>query len=153
VAKAQELAQKLGEPLIHGDWLAAVHAEIAFGAGRVQEAIALAQRAVDIAQGVGSIISEGMARRAWGQALAALETPQWDEAEDHLSESLRLLEEGQARLQAARTRAAWGAVCRDRGDLSRARAHWECAAAQWERSGLAHELARARGLIEALARS
>jgi tetratricopeptide (TPR) repeat protein len=151
VAKAQALAQKLGEPLIHGDWLAAVHAEIAFGAGRVQEAIALAERAVDIAQGVGSIISEGMARRAWGQALAALQPPEWDQAEAHLSESLRLFEEGQARLQAARTRVAWGSVCCDRGDLAGARAHWERAAAQWERSDLAHKLERTRALIHSLA--
>jgi tetratricopeptide (TPR) repeat protein len=159
VAKAQALAQKLGEPLIHGDWLAAVNAEIAFGAGRVQEAIALAQCAIDIAQGADSIIAEAMARRAWGQALAALAPPvlgkaggaQWDEAESQLAHSLHLLEEGQARLQAARTQVAWGAVCRGRGDLAGARAHWEQAAMQWERSGVTHELARARALIESLA--
>jgi len=150
VAKAQSLAQKLGEPLIHGDWLAAIHAEIAFGAGRVQEAIALAPRAVDIAQGVGSIIAEGMARRAWGQALAALAPPVSGEAEAQLAHSLRLFEEGQARLQVARTHVAWGAVCRDRGDLAAARAHWEQAAAQWKRSGLTHELARSQALIEKL---
>ena len=159
VAKAQALGQELGEPLIHGDWLAAIHAEIAFGAGCVQEASALAERAVAIAQGVGGIIAEGMARRAWGQALAALaqpvidksDEPQWDGAESQLAESLRLLEEGQARLQAARTHVAWGAVCRDRGDLIAAHAHWERAVAQWESSGLAHELACTRVLIESLA--
>jgi tetratricopeptide (TPR) repeat protein len=159
VAQAQALAQELGEPLIHGDWLAAVHAEIAFGAGRVQEAITLAQRAADIAQGVGSIIAEGMARRAWGQALAALTPPvlskagglQWDEAESQLAHSLRLLEDGQARLQAARTHVAWGGVCRDRGDFAGAREHWERAATQWEASGLTQELQRTRALIESLA--
>jgi hypothetical protein len=79
------------------------------------------------------------------------EGPQWDEAEAQLAYSLCLLESGQCRLEAAHTHMAWGAVCRDRGDLAGARAHWEQAAAQWERSGLNHELARTRALLESLA--
>jgi tetratricopeptide (TPR) repeat protein len=150
VAKAQAMAQELGKRLIHADALAAVDAEIALGAGRVQEAITLAGQAVDIAQEMGAIGGEGLARRTWGQALAALETPRWDEAELQLARSLRLLEEGQSRLEAARTHVAWGVVCRNRGDLAGARAHWEQATAQWERSGLTHELARTRALIESL---
>jgi len=43
---------------------------------------------------------------------------QWDEAEAQLAHSLRLLKEGHSRLEAARTRVAWGTVCRDRGDLA-----------------------------------
>jgi len=35
------------------------------------------------------------------------EGPQWDEAEAQLAHSLRLLEEGHSRLEAARTRVAW----------------------------------------------
>jgi DNA-binding SARP family transcriptional activator/predicted ATPase len=151
VAQAQRLVEDTGEPLIHGDWLAAIHALSAFGAGRIQEAIALAERAVNVAQEVGGIVAEAMARRAWGQALAALETPQWDEAEAQLAHSLRLLESGECRLEAARTNVAWGTVCRDRGDLAGARAHWEQAAAQWEKSGLNHELVRTRALMESLA--
>jgi hypothetical protein len=133
------------------DQLAALDAEIACGAGRVREAIALAERAVGIAQERKTIHCEGLARRTWGQALAALETPCWDEAEAQLAHSLRLLEEGQSRLAAARTQVAWGAVCRDRGDLAGAQAHWQQAAAQWERSGLSHELARTRALMGSLA--
>ena len=76
--------------------------------------------------------------------------PQWDEAEDQLAQSLRLLEEGQSRLEAARTHVAWGAICRDRGDFIGAREHWEQAATQWEKSGLTHDLARTRVLIENL---
>jgi hypothetical protein len=114
---------------------------------------------VDVAQEVGGIVAEAMARRAWGQALGALglpvtseaEGPQWDEAESQLGRSLCLLESGQCRLEAARTQMAWGTVCRDRGDLAGARAHWEQAAAQWERSGLSHELERTRALMEDLA--
>ena len=71
--------------------------------------------------------------------------------EAQLAQSLRLFESGQCWLGAARTHVAWGAVCHDRGDLDAARAHWEQAAAQWERSGLTDELARTRALIERLA--
>jgi tetratricopeptide (TPR) repeat protein len=150
-AKAEAMVQELGRPLVHADLLAAVSVETAYGAGRLQEAIDLAERAVGIAQERGAIFAEGLARRAWGQALAALVPPQWDEADAQLAHSLRLLEAGQARLEAARTHEAWGTVCRDRGDLAAARTHWERAAAQWERSGLSHELARTQALIESLA--
>jgi DNA-binding SARP family transcriptional activator/predicted ATPase len=150
-AQAQRLVEHAGEPFIHRDWLAAVHALSAFGAGRIQEAVALAQRAVGVAQEVGGIFAEGLARRAWGQALAALEPPHWEEAAAQLAHSLRLFESGQARLEAARTHVAWGIVCRDRGDLDGARAHWERAVAQWETSRLDYELARTEALLEDLA--
>jgi tetratricopeptide (TPR) repeat protein len=150
-AKAQALMQELGGRLLTSDWFAAANAETAYSAGRVQETIALAERAVDVAQEMGGIFAEGLARRAWGQALAALVPPRWDEAEDQLAESLRLLESGSARLEAARTHVAWGAVCRDRGNIGAAREHWEHAAAQWEASGLTDELERTRAFIEGLA--
>ena len=71
---------------------------------------------MDIAQEMGGIFGEGLARRVWGQALAALMPQQRDEAEAQLAESLRLLESGQSRLEAARTHVAWGAGGRDRGE-------------------------------------
>jgi hypothetical protein len=142
--------QVLGEPLLRANYLAAIRAEIAYGAGRVQKALVLAERAVNSAQEMGGIFSEGLARRTWGKALAALDPPRWDEAEAQLAHSLRLLEAGQARLEAARTHVAWGAVCRERGDLTAAREHWEQAAAQWETSGLTHELERTRALVDHL---
>ena len=150
-AQAQARAQELGEVLLNTDILVTVDAEIALGAGRVQEALALAEHAVAVARRMGAGYSESMARRTWGQALAALVPPQWDEAEDQLVQSLCLLEEGQCRLEAARTQVAWGAVCRDRGDLAAAREHWEQAATQWETSGLVHELERICVLIDSLA--
>ncbi len=150
-AKSEAVMRELGQPITRADFLASVQAEIALGTGNMSEAIAASERAVGIAQEMGSIFTEGMARRAWGQALAALQPPQWDEAEAQLAQSVRLLEAGQLLLEAARTQVAWGAVCRDRGDLAGARAHWEQAAAQWETSGLTHELARTRALIESLA--
>jgi tetratricopeptide (TPR) repeat protein len=150
-ARAQESARKLGGRLVHADDLAAVHAAIAFGQGRVQEAIELSERAVGIAQEMRGTFAEGKARRTWGQALAALVPPHWDEAEAQMAHSLRLFEAGENRLEAARSHEAWGAVCRARGDFAAARAHWTQAAAQWEASGLDHELARVHTLIESLA--
>jgi tetratricopeptide (TPR) repeat protein len=147
-AEALTIARELGEPLIRFDWLAAVRADIALGAGHAEEAVSLAEQAVGIAREMGSITSEGMARRAWGHSLATLAPPQWVEAEAQLAESLRLLEWGQSWLPAARTHMAWGSVCRARGDHVAARAHWEQAAAQWESSGLTHELERTRALID-----
>jgi DNA-binding SARP family transcriptional activator/tetratricopeptide (TPR) repeat protein len=165
-AEAQAMAAEAGDRLIHADHLTAFHAEIALGLGHVQKAIDLAERAVGIAQETGGIFAEGLAHRTWGQALAALVPPvlpqgrrddvseakgqQWDEAEAHMAQSLRRLEEGQARLEAARTQVAWGTICRDRGDLTAAQAHWERAAAQWETSSLTHELERTRALMERL---
>jgi tetratricopeptide (TPR) repeat protein len=149
-AKAHLILREQGGRLVLASELAALDAEIALCSGRVREAVALADKAVDIPQERKTIQSEGLARRTWGQALAALETPQWTEAEAQLAHSLRLFEAGENRLEAARTQEAWGAVCRDRGDLALARAHWEQAAAQWERSGLSHELARTQALIESL---
>ena len=72
---AQARAHELGEQLVNADMFAAVNAEIALGAGRVQEAIDLAAHAVAITQEMGGIFCEGLARRVWGQALAALAPP------------------------------------------------------------------------------
>ena len=150
-AKAETIKRDLGGQLVMADQLAALDAEITLGEGRLRDAIAMAKRAVGISQERKTIHCEGVARRTWGQALAALEPPEWYEAEDQLAQSLDLLEAGQSRLEAARTHVVWGTVCRDRGDLAAARAHWEHAAAQWDASGLAHELARTRALIGRLA--
>jgi hypothetical protein len=74
-----------------------------------------------------------------------------DGAEEHLAAILRCFEEGQAQLEAARTRAVWGHLLRDRGDLTAAREHLEKAAAQFEASGLTEELERTRHLLAGLA--
>jgi tetratricopeptide (TPR) repeat protein len=147
---SQAALQKFDGRVTAADWMAAINAEIALGIGPIEEALCLADRAIDIAQEMGGIFAEGMARRTKGQALAALTPPRWYEAEADLTESLRLLESGQNRIEAAYTHVAWGKVCRDRGDPRAAREHWELAATQWETSGLTHELERTRLLIEDL---
>ena len=114
------------------------------------EAITLIEKAVTQAREVGGIFAEGLAQRSWGQALAAAHAPAWDEAEEHLAISLRCFEEGEARLEAARTRVVWGQHLRDRSDLAAAREHLEKAAAQFEASELTEELERTRRIMASL---
>ena len=52
--------------------------------------------------------------------------------------------------EAGRTHVAWGIVCRDRGDVDAARAHWQQAAAQWAESRLPWEMAKVQALMKTL---
>ena len=142
------LDEKFGGHFILADWIVVGRAELAFSMGQVQEAIDWAAQAATMAHAYGGIFPEGLARQVWGQALATHE--QFDESESQLAESLRLFDLGQARLEAARTHAAWGTVCRERGNLAAARQHWEQTAAQFEKSGLARELEQTRELMATL---
>jgi len=105
---------------------------------------------VVIAQEMDSLAGEAIALLVWGQALASLETPRWDEAESRLADGLRLKESMPSPPQAAHTHLVWGTVCRDRGDFAAAREHWEQAAALWEACGITWHVDTVRGLIEAL---
>jgi hypothetical protein len=98
-----------------------------------------------------NIFAEGVARRVQGEAEARLQPPPppREGAEAHLAESVRLFEAGDARLEIARTHVAWGKVAQARGDLEAAREHFEQAAAQFEASGLEHELNTTRTLLAA----
>lgn len=147
MARSHEVAQELGGKVIMADLFAAATAEIALGSGRFDETLALAEQAVGIAQKTGGILAEGIARRVWGQALCGLVPPRWDDAEVQLEKSLGVLESGHNLLEAARTRVAWGSICRDRGNLPSAREHWEKAAALFEASGLNRELEEVRALL------
>jgi hypothetical protein len=64
-----------------------------------------------------------------------------------MAESLRLLESGEACLEAAGTHVAWGKLLQARGNNVTAGQHFEQAAAQFEASGLAQELDETRNLI------
>jgi tetratricopeptide (TPR) repeat protein len=147
LAELKMVAKSLGGRLQGVDQFAAWEAEIAFNANRVEEALALAEQAVTIAQSLDSIGYQGWAQRVWGQALAALHPPRWDEAEVHLAESLRLIESGEAVIEAARTHVAWGLLCRARNNLPAAGEHLEKAAAQFEASGLMGEAQHIRVLL------
>ncbi len=111
-------------------------------AGRVEEGLTRAERAVELARVVGSNLSEGLAHRVWGQALACLS--RWEEAERHLKASVQVLLSGEVLLEAARSQVAWGLLCRDRGDPASAQEHFGQAIAQFEASGLTRELETVR---------
>jgi class 3 adenylate cyclase/tetratricopeptide (TPR) repeat protein len=150
MARSQAAARELGRSLQLADWFAVANAEIALGMGQIREALAQAEQAVGIAQEMSGTFAEGLARRVWGQALAALTPPCWDEAEAQLAQSLRVLQSGQGWLAVARTHVAWGVVCRDRGDIGAAEEHWEKATAQWEKSNLPWELEKVQVLMGTL---
>ncbi len=150
MARAKAIAQELGGWLMLEEHYPRVNAEIALGRGCIQEALDLAEQAVASAQRAGNPSLEALALRAWGQALAHLEPPHWNEAEARFSESLHLMESLLAVPESARTHLVWGTACRDRGDLTAAREHWEQAAALWEACGITWELERVRALIAAL---
>jgi class 3 adenylate cyclase/tetratricopeptide (TPR) repeat protein len=134
--------------LILSDWFAVARADIALAAGRIDEALTLAEQAVNVANQIGSIFTEGFAHRVWAQALAAATPPRWDEAEAHLATSVRMLESGEAHLPAAHAHLLWGRLCRDRQDTAAALDHLRRAADQFTTSQLDDELSQARKLID-----
>jgi len=138
MARAQATSQRLGGQLAFQDLFAVASAELFLAAGCVGEGLTRAESAVELARVMGGNLSEGIAQRVWGQALACL--PRWEEAELHLQASVQVLLSGEVLLEAARSQVAWGLLCRDRGDLASAQGHFEQAATQFEASGLTSEL-------------
>jgi len=143
----RNMAKKMGEQLFMVDHFTSRRAEIALGLGRVEEAADLARQAVGIARKVGGIWAEGHALRILGLALAALDSPRFDEAEEQMPPSIKLFESGQNYMGVAHTRLAWGEICRDRGNLEAAREHWGKAASFFESKGLGVRLAQVRSLM------
>jgi tetratricopeptide (TPR) repeat protein len=101
---ARAASQPLGHELVFSDWFAAAQAEIALKAGHAEEALQLAKQAVATAQAAERFYSRGLAHRVWGQALAVL-TPfkQTDTVAEHLAESKRCFDAGEAWLESAHT--------------------------------------------------
>ncbi len=146
-AQARALAVEFGSFLSGTEALEAAHAWTALLAGEIDNALTWAEQAVNLARTHGVILATGLAERVWGEALVRSTPPRWEEAEEHFAASLRACEEGDSRLEAARTRVAWGKVLDARGDHDAARRHFEQAAAQYEASGLVQQLEETRGLI------
>ena len=136
-ARAHAVLEQFGGRLFIADWFAATDAGRVLLAGRPEEAVALAEKAIQWARSVEGLYGEAIGQRVLGQALAALDPPRWDEAEPHFAESVRLFSACGAVIERARTDIEWGIVCRARGEHGRARAHFERAAAQLEESDLA----------------
>jgi len=148
MAQQQALAHSLGEQrLILADWFAATSAEIVFSAHRVEEALHLSEEAVAYAHSLDGKYAEGLAQRVWGQALAALTPPRWDEVEGHMTTSLQAFEACEMLPEIARTHRTCGLLCCDRHDLTSAHAHLEKAATIFEACGLTNEQERTRRMI------
>jgi len=150
MARSKQIGEQSGGQLTFADEIEVASAEIALNAGRAAEALELSERAAKSARSMEDIYAEGLAHRVWAIALVAVDPPQYDLSGLHYGESLRLFEEGDARLEAARTHAAWGKMLRQCGNESAAREHFERAAAQFEKSGLERELRETRQLFETL---
>jgi tetratricopeptide (TPR) repeat protein len=151
MAQQQALAHSLGEQrLVLADWFAATNAEIVLGTHRIEEALTLAKEAVAYARSVDGKYAEGLAHRVWGQALAALTPPRWDEVEGHMTTSLQAFEACEMLPEIARTHRTWGLLCRDRHDLTSAHAHLEKATTTFEVCGLTNERERTRRMITEL---
>jgi tetratricopeptide (TPR) repeat protein len=150
MVRVQAVAERLGGQPVFADWLLGVRAEIALGAGRLQEALDLAEQAVAMSQAVGNTGAEAYAQRIRGRALAEFESLDWALAEAQFAESLRLFELGRGSLWAAQTHVAWGTACRDRGDCVAAREHWDQAVTRWEACGITGEVEKVRALMAAL---
>ena len=100
----------------------------------------MGERMVAAARASGYLWAEGTAQRVWAQALSILEPPPSTEVDLHFAESLRVFDEGGARLEAARTQIAWGKTLVQRSETQLASEHFKKAAAQFETSGLMSEL-------------
>jgi adenylate cyclase len=152
MSRAQSVAEVLGGRLVLAHFFLAARARLALGAGRVQEALALAERAAATAQETDNPQAEGYARQIWAQALAALDPPQRKEAEAQFAQGLRLYERGKSRLWVARAHTVWGGICRDLGDPVAAQEHWQEAKALWQASGVTWEADSVHALMATLPR-
>lgn len=146
-AEAQAEAARIGGRLVAADWIAAGSAEIALHAGQLGEAALRAQAAIEKARAIGGIFGEGMAQRTWGLALARMDPPQVEPANEHLGAALQLFEGGGCVLEAAHTNLAWGVVLRDRGDSAGATERLSLAAEQFKAAGLSRRAKEARTLL------
>jgi class 3 adenylate cyclase/tetratricopeptide (TPR) repeat protein len=155
VVRWKEAGQALGAQLILARFFASVEAEIAHRAGRIVEALSLAQAAAEAAQAGGDLYAEGLARRVWGQALASSESSRETEAELQLRAAVDAFERGEILVEVARTHLAWGLTLSRSGPLPSAQQHPAqehlAKATQWFESwGLPRDLEETRQAISKL---
>ncbi len=147
MAQADVVAEPMGGRLVAADWIAAAKADLALNAGEAELAIDQAQRAVEMARGIGGLFGEALAQRVWGQALAARTVADREGSDAHLAAAIELFEAGGCRLEAAHTHLARGLLCRERGDIADARDQLRLAAAVFEEAELPRQLEIARAAM------
>ena len=70
IAPNRKIAEIFHGRILGIDLLAAVECEAALNAGRIAEAVGMAEQAIALARSLDNLWSEGVAQRVWGQALA-----------------------------------------------------------------------------------
>lgn len=150
MAQAEAIARQSGGHLFFDDWLAAVQVEMALNVRQIEETIRRAEEAISYIRSAHGKFAEAVVQRAWGEALSALNSPRWEEAEAHYSSSLELFNSGEAVLEVARTHVAWGQLLQACGNANQALEHFQKAAAQFESSGLIGELERTKLIIDSI---
>jgi serine/threonine protein kinase/tetratricopeptide (TPR) repeat protein len=142
-AEGQAIARAMGGRLMLADWYEAGDAEIALHAGRLDDALALAERLAAASASAGLPFSRGVAERVTGVVLA--ERGRHEDAAARFAASVEILEASGNVLQAARTRAAWSEACRARGAHDDAAALLAAARDVLSRAGCAYALAELGG--------
>jgi tetratricopeptide (TPR) repeat protein len=145
MAESRANGEALGGRLLLTDWFMAARAELALNAGRLQEAVELAEHAVAAGQAVANVFSQGLAHRTWALALSQLDRGRLDDAEQHLAASVEALESGGILLEAARSRIGLAQLLRER-DARAAREQIALAAERFQAAGLDEELTAVRAL-------
>lgn len=130
--------QKLDGQMLFQDVFGAVAAELLFSAGRVEEALACAEAAVELAREVGGILSAGLSHRVWAQALARL--ARWDEAEAHLTTGVQTITLGRESPRGSAHAGCVGPALPRPWRPGIAQGYFESATAQFKASGLTREL-------------
>jgi hypothetical protein len=130
LARARAIMTEMGRRLFYADWFDAFAIEAAQRAGRTSEALSEAARTAPLLASAGSVFAEGLVRRAWGLALAdtAAGDADLERALSQLTDSLRLFTEGEAVMEAARTRLGLALVHGRRGDADAAARESQAAA-------------------------
>jgi len=144
LAELEPIRARLGGGMVLNLWLIAARVSSLVQQERTREAYELAEQSRSAVQASGDVFGMGLIERAFAQVAEHTAPPQWDDADAHFAESLKLFQENDARLEAARTRVAWGESLQRRGDINAARDHFQNAAAQFGDSGLERELEAVR---------
>jgi len=148
ILRSQDIARTFGTTLILGELFSAYDAQIAYNAGRYQDALAIAEKTVALGEKTNSNVAKGMAHCTWGQTLSALK--QWDAADVHFAESASVVKVGDGLLLLARTQFAWGVSYAERGNPTAALELLHKAAAQYKLSEIGPEVARVEQVISGL---
>ncbi len=143
---AQQISQDMGGTLLFAILYEAIYAEILLKLGRVEDAIACAQKVIIDAHADDNYHALSIAERVQGMALHQTSLAAPAQVDQHLAASIRACSAGWMVLEAARSRMCWAALCRNRGDLAQARRLLDDAIVQFMTSEVSYALAEGQKL-------